>query len=237
MRAVYLDESGNDNFYYFGALMVDAQSIQSIERGLNGIAALVAQNVAAFNPGAEFHGTDVFHGENDWKGVPVAWRVKASHLVSKVLLRSGAEFIWRGLDLKAHRERYKTPFPPHLLTLAQTLDQVDKRLARVHGDVGVVLADDHHTAAASRRNLVNFKVASVPGYTDRVFTNLADTIYFGPSHASRLIQAADMAMFFVNRHRTVRTGDPRALEAVSACAKRYAEMTVHQYVWAPRPWR
>src|SRR5690606_38320031 len=106
MRAIYLDESGNDDYYYFGALIVDSGAIQSIERGLDGIGTLVSQNVPGFDPRSEFHGTDVFHGQHAWKGVPVAWRVKASHLVSKVLLRSGAEFIWRGLDLKAHRARY-----------------------------------------------------------------------------------------------------------------------------------
>lgn len=239
MRAVYVDESGRGNdYYFFGALIVDDSAILKIERGLNDLGRLIAQNVPGFNPSTEFHGKEMFHGNDAWAAVPVGWRAKACDLVTKIIEQSGAEFMWRGLDLNAHRARYLHPYPAHLLVLAQILDQVDQRLARVHGDVGVVLADDHHSAATSRRNLVNFKIASVPGYTSRVFSNLADTLYFGPSHASRLIQAADVATYFVNRHLTWTERDPRAAAGVQACFQRVSNVTVHRYMWSPQPeWR
>lgn len=239
MRAIYIDESGRGNdYYFFGALIVDDNSILKIERGLNGIGELIAQNVPGFDPRTEFHGSDMFQGKDKWRGVPIVWRAKACQLVTKIIEQSGAEFMWRGLDLNAHRARYVNPFPSHLLVLAQILDKVDLRLARVHRDVGVVLADDHHSAATSRRNLVDFKIASVPGYTSRVFSNLADTLYFGPSHASRLIQAADVATYFINRYVTMTERDPRAAVGVQRCFDRIKGVTVHRYMWSPEPnWR
>jgi len=234
MRVVFVDESARDNdFYFFGGLVVDDASIQAIEAGLNGVAKLVADNVAGFDPTAEFHGVDMFHGENHWDLVPVGWRVKACELAAKVIERSGAEFVFRGIDLNRLRARYAHPYPPHLLTLAHLLEEIDGRMERVYGAVAVVLADDHHSANGSRRNLVDFKIGRVPGYTQGQLGRLADTIYFGPSHASRLLQAADVATYFINRKRTITERDPRARDAVNRIVKRIRNATVHEYIWHP----
>jgi hypothetical protein len=234
MRAVFIDESARDNeFYFFGGLIVDDLSIQYIETGLDGVAQLVAENVRGFEPRAEFHGVDMFHGENEWDRVPVGWRVKACELAAKVIERSGAEFVFRGVDLARQRAVYPNPYPAHLLTLAHLLEDVDGRIGRLEGEVAIVLADDHHSAAGSRRNLVDFKIGRVPGYTQGQLRRFADTIYFGPSHASRLLQAADVATYFLNRSRTVVERDPRSLAAVNRIVRRIRSATVHEYVWVP----
>ncbi len=234
MRALYVDESGRDDqYYFFGGLIVDDAVAHAIESGLEGIAALLAHNVSGFARTTEFHGNEMFHGEKHWDPVPVAWRVKACELVAKVIERSGAEFVFRGIDLVGLRARYVNPYPPHLLTLAHLLDEVDTRMDRVHGEVAVVLADDHHSASGSRRNLHDFKIRRVPGYTQRQFVSLVDTIYFGPSHASRLLQATDVATYFLNRQRTIVERDPRAQAAVNRIAARVRQATVSEYVWLP----
>ncbi|HWM35309.1 MAG TPA: DUF3800 domain-containing protein [Pseudolysinimonas sp.] len=232
MRAVYVDESARDtHYYFFGALIVDDAAARSIESGLDGIGKLVADNVAGFDPHTEFHGNEMFHGKKGWDAVPVAWRVKASELVAKVVERSGAEYVFRGINLVNHRARYITPYPPHMLTLAQLLEDVDGRIGRLGGDVAIVLADDHHSAASSRRNLRDFKIGSVPGYTQGQLTNLSDTIYFGPSHASRLLQATDIATYFMNRKRTIVERDPRARAALERIVASVRQRLVSEYVW------
>lgn len=234
MRAIYIDESGRDNdFYFFGGLIVDDASITSIEAGLNSIAHLVANSVADFPASAEFHGVDMFHGEKEWDRVPVGLRVKACELVTKVIARSGAEFVFRGIDLQLQRRRYPRPYPAHLLTLAHLLEELNGRMDRVHGEIAVVLADDHHSAVSSRRNLVDFKIAAVPGYTQGQLTHLADTLFFGPSNASRLLQAADVATYFTNRHLTIVERDPRARAAVERIFRHIDGATAHRYIWRP----
>ena len=231
---MFLDESARDNrFYFFGALIVDDVSIRHIEQGLDGIGRLVAAHISGFDPRTEFHAADMFQGKNLWNAVPVAWRVKACDLVAKVIERSGAEFVFRGIDLERLRSRYRRPFPPHLLTLAHLLEALDGRLDRVHDEVAVVLADEHHTAGSSRRKLIDFKIVSVPGYTHGQLRNLADTLYFGPSHASRLLQAADVATYFLNRTSTIKERDTRAQDAVGKIVARIRAVTVDEYVWAP----
>lgn len=234
MRALYVDESGRDDqFYFFGGLIVDDAAARAIESGMEGIADLLAANVAGFTRDTEFHGYEMFHGDKAWDPVPVVWRVKACELVAKVVERSGAEYVFRGINLGRLRARYVNPYPPHLLTLAHLLDEVDTRMERVHGEVSVVLADEHHNAAGSRRNLHDFKIRRVPGYTQRQFVALVDTIYFGPSHASRLLQATDVATYFMNRQRTITERDPRAQAAVNRIASRVRRATVSEYVWQP----
>ncbi len=237
VRLIFIDESGRDDaFYFFGALIADAAAVRQIEQGLDGVARLVAAHVSGFDPDTEFHAVDMFHGERAWKRVPLGWRVKDCTLVAKVLARSSASFIFRGIDLEAHGRKYgSNAYPAHLLTLAHVLESVHERLRWLdHSEqLGLVLADEHHSAAGARRSLRSFKVESAPGYTRKPLTRIADTIYFGPSHESRMLQAADLATYFLNRSKTVAEKDPRSADAVRKIADLIGEITIVDYVWSP----
>jgi len=237
VRLIFIDESARDDaFYFFGGLVADASAVQSIEQGFDGIGRLLAANVAGFDAATEFHAVEMFHGRGRWKRVPLGWRVKACTLAAKVLSRSTASFVFRGVDLYAHRRRYGSrAFPAHLLTLAHLLECVHERLGWLdrNDQLGLVLADEHHSAAGARRSLRSFKVESVPGYTRKPLTRIADTIYFGPSHESRMLQAADLATFFLNRSRTIEEKDPRAADAVAKIVALVKEITIVEYVWSP----
>ncbi|GAA3342819.1 hypothetical protein GCM10017714_32830 [Curtobacterium pusillum] len=239
MRLIFLDESARDRaFSFMGALIADAAAVRSIESGLDGIARLVeAHSCGGFDSTSEFHAVDMFHGKNDWKDVPPGWRAKACVLASKVIARSTATFVFRGIDLDGHRARYREhAYPVHLLTLAQILEAVDGQLRRLDPieQLGLVLADDHHTADGARRSLRDFKVERAPGYTNRPLTRIADTLYFGPSHESRMLQAADLATFFFNRERTVEERDHRSATTVRTITGHIRRITVSEYVWDPR---
>lgn len=238
MRLVFVDESArDDDYYFFGALIADAAAIRSIETGLDGIGQLLARQVDGFDAHTEFHAAEIFHGKGAWRSVPVVWRVKACTLVAKVLARSTARFVLRGVDLGALRARYGSlAHPPHLLTLAHLLECVHDHLGRLDHDeqLGLVLADEHHSAVRARRSLREFKLDSVPGYTRRPLTRIADTIYFGPSHESRMLQAADLATFFLNRARTITEHDARTAAGVAKVAELVRSVTLVEYVWSPQ---
>jgi hypothetical protein len=237
VRLIFIDESARDDaYYFFGALVADASAVRSIEDGLEGIARLLAAQVSGFDPATEFHAVEMFHGGGAWNDVPVAWRVKACTLVAKVLARSTASFVFRGIDLEAHRRRYgPRAYPAHLLTLAHLLECVDERLAWLDREdgLGLVLADEHHSAASARRSLRRFKLESTPGFTKRPLTRIADTIYFGPSDESRMLQAADVATFFLNRSKTITERDARSSAAVTKVATLIEQITITDDVWSP----
>jgi hypothetical protein len=235
VRLVYIDESARDSrFYFFGALIADHEAVRSIERGLNEIAEMVARHCPGFDSSSEFHAASMFHGREGWHRVPVVWRIKACDLAAKVLARSTASFVFRGVDVAGQQARYRRPHPPHLLTLAHTLAEVQRQLGTLDDDaLGLVLADEHHAASHARRSLRDLKAAAIPGYTSDKLRCIADTIYFGPSHESRLLQAADVATFFLNRSRTVNERDPRSERAVAKIAANIRRITVSEYVWYP----
>jgi len=234
MRLIFIDESARDDrYYFFGALIADDDAVLSIDAGLDGVAALIARQVPGFDPSTEFHAVDMFHGKNAWAAVPLAWRVKACTIVAKVLARSSAEFVFRGIDIHAlHDDPSRDVRPPHLVALAEVLGAVDERLrgSDQHGRLGLVLADEHHSATSARRSLRTSKTSGTPGTAERPLQTIADTIYFGPSHESRLLQAADVATYFLNRAFTVPERDPRSKATVATIARLVRLRTVDEHV-------
>lgn len=237
MRLIFIDESARDDrYYFFGALIADDDAVRSIDAGLDGVAALLARQLPGFDPVTEFHAVDMFHGKNGWAKVPLAWRVKACTVVAKVLARSSAEFLFHGIDVRALREHHSGDAPPpHLVALGQVLTAVDERLRRSdqHDQLGLVLADEHHSATSARRSLRASRTTGAPGSADRALQAIADTIYFGPSHESRLLQAADMATFFLNRALTVAERDSRSEATVATIVRLIRRITVGEHVWSP----
>ncbi|MFB2586465.1 DUF3800 domain-containing protein [Herbiconiux liukaitaii] len=237
MWVAYLDESArNDDFYFMGSVIVDSSSIQRIETSLDHIGRMIAADVTGFDPLAEFHGYDMFHGRGEWEIVPTGWRVKACKLVAKALAASGAKYVLRGIDVNRLEARYGArTHAPHALCTAQTFESIDEivRKDAPEGTVALVVADEHHSAPDSRRNLRQFKSTSARGYTTKPVDRIADTIYFGPSHSSRLLQISDVATYFVNRHETVIESDARVAAAVESIFTTVMTACRFYYIWKP----
>jgi hypothetical protein len=237
MRLIFIDESARDDrYYFFGALIVDAVALRAIESGLDEAAARVARSVPGFNPETEFHAVEMFHGKNGWAGVPADVRARACITTATVITRSTAHFLFRGIDVRAHRAHHTTEAGPvHLATLSELLEAVDGHLEQADPSeqLGLVLADDHHAADGARRSLRDFKAGASAGWTAGPLTRIADTLYFGPSHESRLLQAADFATYFLNRDRTVPERDRRAARATARIARAVRSITVDETVWCP----
>jgi hypothetical protein len=237
MRLIFIDESARDDrYYFFGALIVEAAALRSIEHGLDAAATDVARSVPRFDPETEFHAVEMFHGKSGWGCVPPQVRVRACMTTATVLARSTASFVFRGIDLRAHRAHpVADARPVHLLTLAHLLEAVDEYLegADPSEQLGLVLADDHHAADGARRSLRDVKTGASSGWTAGPLTRIADTLYFGPSHESRLLQAADFATYFLNRDRTVPERDHRAARATARIVRAVRSITVEEVVWCP----
>lgn len=234
MLLLYLDESARkSSHYYMGALLVDADMTRAITEALDGIGQFIAGQVPEFDPGAEFHAYDVFQGKKAWRKVPVELRVRACQMVLRDTTVTGARFLLRGINIHALLHRYKSPHDPHQLALCQALESVQNVAdwdGQAEEDI-LAIADEHHAAADSRTRFATLKEVAVKGFTKNPLNQFLDTIYFGPSHHSRLLQAADMATFFANRVRHVEEKDPRARDAMRRIAKDLERMTRYSYVW------
>jgi len=237
VRAIFIDESATSSgsHDYLGGLVTDAPALRHIETEMDGLAEFIADQVDGVEQSIELHGHDMFHGKAEWEPVPLRLRVRACEIASRILAESGARMFFRGMDVPAQRRRYAQPFPAHELVLSQLISDIDKRLGpgRSLGMLGLCHADEHHSADSGRRNLRRFKIEAVAGHTERHITHIGDTIYFGPSHASRLLQAVDIATFFLNRVRHTTETDARARRSMAAIVGNIRSITVDEYVWTP----
>ncbi|WP_139186289.1 DUF3800 domain-containing protein [Arthrobacter subterraneus] len=236
MLLTFIDESARgQKYYYMGALLVGSQAAVQIEKSFDQIGAMVASQVRGFDPKTELHAYELFQGKALWKDVPVSLRVKASRLAAKSLHQAGAKFVFRGIDVPALERKYSKPHEPHALALCHALESVQNVINWDYNneEFALVLADEHHSAPDSRSRFGNLKNGALEGFTKVPLHNFLDTIYFGPSHHSRLLQAADIATFFTNRYMTVEENHPVARTAMASIQTSLMSITRYKYIWSP----
>jgi len=88
------------------------------------------------------------------------------------------------------------------------LDSLQRYAERLDERV-LIIADEIHTAERHRTRLKAYRDSRPDGervQLDRVF----DTLYFGPSRHSRLLQAADLLTYMYLRRSTTTEHSPRA---------------------------
>jgi hypothetical protein len=122
---------------------------------------------------------------------------------------SGAAAVFRCIDTVGQSRRYARPDPPHEVALQYLLEDVNDYVTELGGHV-LVVADDVHSAERHRTNFRFFRRHGTPGYRSSTLDAVLDTIYFGPSSHSRLLQAADLLTYMYTRRKTVREADQRA---------------------------
>ncbi|MEN3616101.1 hypothetical protein AAH979_42375 [Plantactinospora sp. ZYX-F-223] len=71
-----------------------------------------------------------------------------------------------------------------------------------------MIADEVDHPARHRADLTRYLVAGTGGYRSRRLTRIVDTLHFAPSHASRLVQGAELVTFLFRRMQTAAV-DPR----------------------------
>ncbi|MBD4385934.1 hypothetical protein GUH10_29605, partial [Xanthomonas citri pv. citri] len=94
-----------------------------------------------------------------------------------------------------------------------------------------MIADDHHLRDDSRLTYRRMRAASVQGLSDGALDHLLDTMYFGPSNQSRLLQAVDVLTYFEQRRRHVTERHRDAVRRMNAIGRSLNKIRQHSYVW------
>ena len=80
-----------------------------------------------------------------------------------------------------------------------------------HDTHALVIADDRDDRDSHRAHFALYKNFGTPGeYMSTRLDRLLDTVYFAPSHPSRLLQAADMLAYTYRRWNAQTEPDPRS---------------------------
>lgn len=231
MLLTYVDESYSDDWFTMAALLMDGPAAVSLTAELDRVASTAAAAYGLVD-GVELHGHEVFHAGGAWSGVPVRARVGVFDDVVEAVAAQDVRVIARAMDVVGQRTRYRSADPPHSVVLQHLLERVDECATSV-GDYALVIADEVDGQAKHRADLSSYREVGTTGYRHRKITRIVDTLHFAPSHASRLVQAADMITFLYRRVFTHRERDVRSRKAKIAMWERLRPRVHHDLCWFP----
>lgn len=203
MLVAYLDESEDRRRqrYYFGALVLDGESATRTVEAMEAIACDAADKFPV-PPEIELHGYELMNGAAAWECL--AGKVRARLGIFKESLQAvtsqRGEFLVREVDVQAVEEiPDAVEATPHEICLVHVLQALD-RIAEERGEYILVIADEHHLAGNLREQLRQWRAEGTPGHYKRTYlSRIVDTIHFTPSKESRLLQAADLLLYFHQR--------------------------------------
>lgn len=231
MLLTYVDESYTDNWFTMAALLVDGPAAAALTEALDQVAT-AASTAYGLRAGVELHGHEIFHAKGEWKNVPPRARIGVFDDVIEAVAGQDVRVIARAMDVVGQRARYNRPDPAHKVVLQHLLERVDEYVTSI-GEYALVIADEVEGEAKHRADLSSYREVGTVGYRQRKLTRIVDTLHFAPSHASRLVQAADVIAFLYRRVFTCQETDDRSRKTKIAMWNRLQPRVYHQLCWFP----
>lgn len=213
MLVAYLDESYSKAFLCFAAVIADENAIRMLSNQLDDLMSAATMDFGVRH-GAEIHGYPMFHGKDDWAGVGARARVWTFERTIDVILASNATLLFRGTYsdrlLAWQRDQgYANRHSREQVCFQHILERIDG-VAHQQETYALVIADDRDDRESHRAHFESYRVRGTPGPNETTtLDRLLDTVYFAPSHPSRLLQAADILAFMYHRWNTQGNVDQR----------------------------
>jgi len=232
----YVDESYDAKWpiYWIAALVCPENVLGPLSSALDAVVENAAESYAGIEARAELHGHALLQGKDDWR--PLAPMVRARIGIYNgtfdAISSYDVKIMIRGVHVHRLNERYTYPHHPHTVVLQHLLERVDIFAANADQSA-LVIADEVDRANEYRRDLWRYQRQSTPGWRARRLTNIVDTIHFAPSHASRLVQAADMIAYLKGRMMSGADRDDRAKRANERLWERITPRVYHDDYWYP----
>ena len=232
-----MDESYCRDCYYVVALTCPERQVMSLTDALDDVVSAVAAQ-HGISPEAEMHGHDLFQGKADWLALApmVRARIDVYAGAFEAIAAHEVSIIIRGVRAARLGARYGVNAPhPHAVVLTHLLERVDEH-AEQAGELAMVISDEpgqRDQQPEYRRNLVGYRRSGTRGYRARKLTQIVDTLYFAPSSASRMLQAADLVAFLYHRMQQSGRSDERAVQVNKGLWNRIAPRVAHCHCWLP----
>lgn len=230
----YLDESYTQERYYIGGLIVPEASAIPLTAALDAVVGKVATQHAGVSRQAELHAYDLTGGKCDWTAVRDKLRVRIGvyREALQAIADHDARLVVRGVDVPRLHQRYGPQEHPHGVVLMHTIERVND-YAKTKGQLTLLIADEIDQMDEHRRGLWSHQRYGTWGWRARPIDHVVDTLHFAPSKATRLLQAADLAVFLYRRRRTVTETDARAERVWSDLENLLEPTIVHRHCWKP----
>lgn len=223
VRLAYIDESYSGGHFVLGVVLVDASAASAVRVGLDEVVR-DAHTRHSVPMGAEIHAHDVMQGTGSWVALKGKARASVGVLDAAVdvVVGSGAALVVSRVERVAGGPRIASA---EAVSAAYTL-ALEGAVAQLHcacveqGDHIALIADEVVNRDLHRRSLVEFQERGLPEREGTGITRIVDTLYFGPSGASRLLQSADVVAYIFHRVMASGTVNEAAAREAKAMAER-----------------
>jgi hypothetical protein len=233
----YVDESYSQGWdrYWIAALVCPEGVVGPLSNALDAVVAKAAAGYSGIGTRAELHGHALLQGKDDWaplRGM-VRSRIGVYNDAFDAIASHDVRIMIRGVHVPRLNERYTYPDHPHTVVLQHLLERIDIHAENDGDQPALVIADEVDRASEYRRELWRYQRDSTPGWRSRRIKNIVDTIHFAPSHASRLVQAADLIAYLHGRMTSGADRDDRAVRANEKLWSRIVPRIYHNDWWRP----
>ena len=207
MRFVYFDEvkyhPPKQPYHWNGALSVDAERLPQIEGQINDLAREYF-HTARLTRETEFHAVDIFHRKHQFREwTDVAMRVECLERLASI-----------ADNPDAIRKIYVRIDPSRMIrdgweedAFMFFVERCQRDAARCN-DKCILIGDlDGEYADGSVSNLSRFRADGTDFQYGQVIDRLLDSVYFIPSHHSRLLQLADVYTYIMQLAATPNEAD------------------------------
>lgn len=239
MYFFYIDESGNtglqlhptEPIHWLVAVGVHTRELRGIEAEMFALA-LRYFGPRAYEADFEFHGSDLFSGRRECKGMPPEDRVQLFRELVTLLLKHNCTLFVRGVDKPACRARASArgnrPLHPHALAFRLLVERIDGWLEaqQIAGAgegtpdpvLGLLVADEQKEIDREmvRRLACWWAMGSPDEQEGAAIRCVVDTVHYVPSTDSWLLQLADCVTYLRNRYEKITRGRIVAGEPLTA---------------------
>lgn len=233
MYQLFVDESYQRGHYYVAGVLVDEKQSKTLATRLDELADGVRERNNWPAP-PEFHGHALMNGLDDWKSLNGNFGacVNIYQKVLHAIQNSGARVYLEGVDVNRLNARYKYPDSPHEVALRRTLERVNEYCA-LNGKMCKVIADMVPQQDNFNEAIQGFTRVGTPGYRSQKLLCVDGDIEFVDSRESRGVQAADMSVYILRRHREETSASKSARRANARLVKALGPALVHERKWIP----
>jgi hypothetical protein len=207
---VYFDECkdqvGSQPYYWLCGVALPASAISEVEGEVRSVAKVLFGDDKP-TKATELHASVVFNGSKHCTGLGLPERLEALKGLAQILAARPAV---ARIQIRIDPAKVYTPhWTPAELAFLFFLEKVDQ-LAKADGGPALLVGDLERRALAEKMiaSLAEYRSDGTPFPFGVILNQLVDTVYFGESHHSRLLQLADTWTWFSQLGESAGAGRP-----------------------------
>jgi hypothetical protein len=238
MLLAYFDEvkpCEGQPYYWIGGLMVNPVVVPVLESELNALADACFGPSAGLTKETEFHATNIWSGTRNFKRLrdPVKRSEILKNLLSVARRRDGVFHVAVRMDIARLTAMADSDVEP--TALMYLIERVN-RFARKQGTQALLIGDLENERVVNRSvaDLAEYRTGGTRFAYGGPIDNVIDTIHFAQSHHSRMLQLADVCMWY--RQLTSRTDAQTSLRRALVLSCREIDMGLATYKFWPSSW-